>query len=133
LGEQCRRLAEAPEVRVLVVRGVGDHFCAGADIAGLSRANHDYGEVNRAAEAALSAFPKPTIAFIRGSCVGGGVQIATSCDLRIADTTARLGVTPALARLVSPAAAPAGVVSLIARSAPKHLLFSAELIDAERA
>ncbi len=80
LGEQCRRLADAPEVRVLVLRGAGDHFCAGADIAGLSRANTDYGEANRAAEAGLSAFPKPTIAFIRGSCVGGGVQIATSCD-----------------------------------------------------
>ena len=133
IGGQCRRLAAAPEVRVLVVRGVGDHFCAGADIGGLSRANTDYGDANRTAEASLSGFPKPSIAFIRGSCVGGGVQLAASCDLRIADTTARLGITPARLGLVYPPAALQRVVALIGPSAAKHLLFSAELIDAARA
>jgi enoyl-CoA hydratase/carnithine racemase len=78
-------------------------------------------------------FPKPTIAFIRGACVGGGVQIATSCDLRIADTTARFGVTPARLGIIYPAPALARVVTLTGPSAAKHLLYSAELVTAERA
>jgi enoyl-CoA hydratase/carnithine racemase len=133
LGEYCRRLAGDPAVRVLVVRGAGGHFCAGADIAGLHAADHSYAEANLEAEAALMDFPKPTIAFIQGVCVGGGVQIATSCDLRIADRTARFGITPARLGIIYPASALARVVKIIGPSAAKHLLFSAEIIEADRA
>jgi len=133
IGEHSRRLASDADVRVLVVRGAGGHFCAGADIAGLQAADHSYGEANLEAEAALMAFPKPTIAFVQGVCVGGGVQIATSCDLRIADRTARFGITPARLGIIYPAPALARVVKLTSPSAAKHLLYSAELITAERA
>jgi enoyl-CoA hydratase/carnithine racemase len=133
IGEHCRRLAGDPTVRVLVVRGAGAHFCAGADIAGLQSADHSYGAANLEAETALMEFPKPTIAFVQGVCVGGGVQIATSCDLRIADRTARFGITPARLGIIYPAPALARVVKLTGPSAAKHLLYSAELITAERA
>ena len=134
LAEHCRRLATDPEVRVLVVRGEGEHFCAGADIAGLADLDPDeYAEANAAADEALAAFPKPTIAAIRGACVGGGAEIAVACDLRIADDTARFGITPARLGLVYPAGAVERVVRLIGPGAAKHLLFSAELIEAERA
>jgi len=133
IGEHCRRLARDPDVRVLVVRGAGAHFCAGADIGGLQSADRSYGEANLEAETALMEFPKPTIAFIRGVCVGGGVQIASSCDLRIADATARFGVTPARLGIIYPAPALARLVKLTGPSAAKHLLYSAELIPAERA
>jgi enoyl-CoA hydratase/carnithine racemase len=133
IGEYCRRLAGDPDVRVLVVRGAGAHFCAGADIAGLQSAARSYGEANLEAETALMEFPKPTIAFVQGACVGGGVQIATSCDLRIADSTARFGITPARLGIIYPAPALARVVKLTGPSAAKHLLYSAELISAERA
>ncbi len=133
IGEYCRRLASDRDVRVLVVRGAGAHFCAGADIAGLQAADHSYGEANLEAETALMAFPKPTIAFVQGACVGGGVQIATSCDLRIADHTARFGITPARLGIIYPAPALARVVKLTGPAAAKHLLYSAELITAERA
>jgi enoyl-CoA hydratase/carnithine racemase len=65
--------------------------------------------------------------------VGGGVQIASSCDLRIADATARFGVTPARLGIIYPAPALARLVKLTGPSAAKHLLYSAELIPAERA
>jgi enoyl-CoA hydratase/carnithine racemase len=133
IGRYCRRLARDPDVRVLVVRGAGAHFCAGADIGGLQSADRSYGEANLEAETALMEFPKPTIAFIRGACVGGGVQIATSCDLRIAEATARFGVTPARLGIIYPAPALARLVKLTGPSAAKHLLYSAELITAERA
>ena len=113
---------------------VGDHFCAGADIAGLgANAEADYSVVNQTAHLALVAFPKPTIAFIAGSCVGGGAQIAAACDLRIADTTARFGITPARLGVVYGGYGIQRVVALIGPSAAKHLLYSAELVDAERA
>ena len=79
------------------------------------------------------AFPKPSIAVITGACVGGGTEIAVACDLRLADTTSRFGITPARLGIVYPASATARVVRLIGPSATKHLLFSAELIDVDRA
>ncbi len=73
------------------------------------------------------------IAFITGSCVGGGAEIAIACDLRIADTTSRFGITPARLGLLYPTFALERAVRLLGASAAKHLLYSAELIDAERA
>lgn len=134
LAESCHELARDHSVRVLVVRGVGGHFCAGADIGGFSGGLSDEYQVqNREAEEALAAFPRPTIAFITGSCVGGGVQIAGACDLRFADTTSKFGITPARLGIAYPTYALERAVRLVGQSAAKHLLFSAELIDAERA
>ena len=130
----CEGLLGRPEVRVLVVRGVGDHFCAGADIG--ERGTVDpasYLEATRAAEAGLHHFPKPTIAFVTGSCVGGGAEVAIACDLRFADTTARFGITPARLGIVYPSFAIERAVRLLGPSATKHLLYSAELIDVDRA
>ncbi len=129
----CAELAADGTVRVMVVRGTGDHFCAGADIGELELGDVSYGRANAGAEQALGAFPKPTIAFVRGSCVGGGAQIAIACDLRIADTTARFGITPARLGIVYPAFGVDRAVRLLGPSATKHLLYSAELIDPERA
>lgn len=130
----CRRLADVPAVRVLVVRGTGDHFCAGADIGGLgAAAPSDYHERNAAAHEALATFPKPTIAFVAGSCVGGGAQIAAACDLRIADTSSRFGITPARLGISYPAFGVERIVRLVGPAAAKHLLFTAEIIDPARA
>jgi enoyl-CoA hydratase/carnithine racemase len=133
IAHHCRRLADDRSVRMLVVRGVGAHFCAGADIAEFGNHHRDYQQVNETAEGALAAFPKPTIAVVTGACVGGGVGLAAACDLRIADTTARLGITPAGLGLVHPSSAVERVVRLVGPSAAKHLLFTAELIGADRA
>ena len=83
LADSCHELARDYSVRVLVVRGVGGHFCAGADIGGFSGGMSDeYQAQNREAEETLAAFPRPTIAFITGSCVGGGVQIEAAQALQ---------------------------------------------------
>ncbi|HTN81360.1 MAG TPA: enoyl-CoA hydratase-related protein [Acidimicrobiales bacterium] len=133
IADACRDLAADGSVRVLVVRGAGDHFCAGADIGELEVSDATYARANAGADHALAAFPKPTIAFVRGSCVGGGTQVAIACDLRIADTTAVFGITPARLGIVYPAFAVDRAVRLLGPSATKHLLFSAELIGWERA
>ena len=130
----CDDLRPRRDVRLLVVRGVGEHFCAGADIGERGTVDADvYLAATRAAEGGLHEFPKPTIAFIRGSCVGGGAEIAIACDLRICDTTARFGITPARLGIVYPSFAIERAVRLLGPSSTKHLLYSAELVDAERA
>ena len=107
LADACRRLAASPVVRVVVVRGAGGHFCAGADVGDLlaerSPGSPTFMEVNLNAENALATMPKPTIAYVEGDCIGGGCAIAIDCDLRIAVDGARFGITPAKLGVVYPA------------------------------
>lgn len=130
--EAAHALGGDTSVRVVVLRGRGGHFCAGADVNSLG-AGDDYHATNRRAEDAIASIPKPTIAFLTGSCVGGGAQMAFACDLRIADDTLIAGITPARLGIVYPAHSVERATKAMGASATKHLLFSAELIGAERA
>lgn len=131
--------AADPAVRVLVVTGAGTSFCAGADIAGLlggADADDPMADLrahNLAAQAALREFPKPTVAVIRGHCIGGGVEIAAACDLRFADPTSVFGVTPAKVGIVYPPSSTKALVDLVGPATAKYLLFSGELVDAATA
>jgi enoyl-CoA hydratase/carnithine racemase len=127
------KLAGDPAVRVLVLTGEGGTFCAGADISTLRGSPREAQELAVRAEEALAAFPKPALAAIRGHCVGGGAQLAAACDLRFAEEGALFGVTPAKLGIVYPSSATRRLVSLVGPATAKYLLFSAELIDAERA
>ncbi|MGW6461640.1 enoyl-CoA hydratase/isomerase family protein [Streptomyces sp. NPDC055078] len=126
-------LAKDPAVRALVLTGDGPTFCAGADISSLREPGEEPQALAVRAEDALAAFPKPTLAAVRGHCVGGGSQLAVACDLRFAEAGALFGVTPAKLGIVYPASSTRRLVSLVGPSAAKHLLFSGELIDTERA
>lgn len=132
----CHRLAHDPAVRVVVLRGGGDHFCAGADITELLAERPagvpSFIDVNMAAENALATLPKPTIAVVQGDCIGGGAALAIDCDLRLAVHGARFGITPAKLGLVYPPASLERVVRLIGPAA-KRLLFSGDLVDAAEA
>ncbi|MFB6397086.1 enoyl-CoA hydratase/isomerase family protein [Polymorphospora lycopeni] len=133
------RLAADPRVRVLVLTGAGDTFCAGADIGSLDEllgVGGDGGDGQIAAvvaETALAAFPKPTIAEIRGHCVGGGCQLAVACDLRIAADGTRFGIPPARLGVVYPLPTTRRLVELVGPAAAKYLLYSAELVDTAHA
>jgi enoyl-CoA hydratase/carnithine racemase len=150
LPELLDDLAGDTEVRVVVVRGAEGTFSAGADVGEL-REQHDAStateaalaaegaegpdgdsgiqELSQVAEEALARFPKPTVAFVQGACVGGGCMIAVACDLRVADTTARFGVTPARLGLVYPPSAVERLVHLVGPSASKWLLYTGDLVD----
>ena len=128
------QLAANPDIRVLVVTGAGEHFCAGADISELTNGpGGEYARVNWAAEEALANFPAPTIAMIRGNCVGGGVSIATACDIRIAADDSIYGITPSKLGIVYPTNALERAVRILGASATKHLMYTGELIAADRA
>lgn len=132
--QQVTALSENRDVRVLVIVGAGEHFCAGADISELTNGpSGEYARINWSAEEAIAHFPGPSLAVIRGNCVGGGVSIATACDLRIASDDAVFGITPAKLGIVYPTNAFERVVRLIGGAATKHLMYTGELIDHERA
>lgn len=96
--ENMAHLSVDREIRCVVVRGAGDEaFAAGGDLeefvtarATLEQALHYHGEVAKALNA-IADCPHPTIALIRGACIGGGLEIAGSCDLRIAGEGAKFG------------------------------------------
>ncbi|WP_329377170.1 enoyl-CoA hydratase-related protein [Streptomyces sp. NBC_01351] len=134
LPELLAGLAGDPAVRVLVLTGAGPTFCAGADISSLTGdEDQDPRALAVTAEDALAAFPKPTLAAIRGFCVGGGSQLAAACDLRFAEEGASFGVTPAKLGIVYPASSTRRLASVVGPAWAKYLLFSAELIGAEQA
>jgi enoyl-CoA hydratase len=92
-------LTSNPEVRAIVIRGAGDKaFISGADIAEFEVQRHDsasnrpFTEAVSAATASLIEAPVPVIAMIRGFCIGGGMVIASACDVRICSDDARFGV-----------------------------------------
>ncbi|GAA3152406.1 enoyl-CoA hydratase/isomerase family protein [Streptomyces rameus] len=126
-------LARDPGVRALVLTGEGGTFCAGADISTLKGSPEEAQSLSAAAEEALAAFPKPTLAAVRGHCVGGGAQLAVACDLRLAEEGALFGVTPAKLGVVYLASSTRRLVSLVGPATAKYLLFTGELIDAGRA
>ncbi|MFE9649651.1 enoyl-CoA hydratase/isomerase family protein [Streptomyces sp. NPDC006365] len=126
-------LAADPAVRTLVLTGEGGTFCAGADISTLRGSADEAQALAVRAEDALAAFPKPTLAAVRGHCVGGGCQLAAACDLRFVDEGALFGITPAKLGIVYTASSTRRLVSLVGPATAKYLLFSGELIDAERA
>ncbi len=128
-----------PDVRVVIIRGRGAHFSAGADIIGLGRSlagdsgSTNYRATNAAAEAAIGALGVPTVAAIDGYCMGGGVQLAVACDLRIATSASQFAVTPAKLGIVYPALALKRLVACVGLSAANELLLTGETIDARRA
>ncbi|MGC4804047.1 enoyl-CoA hydratase/isomerase family protein [Micromonospora sp. DT233] len=128
------RLEADPRVRALVLTGAAGTFCAGADLGDLDELlEAGDASIAVAAEERLAAFGRPTVAAISGACVGGGCQLAVACDLRLAAADARFGVPPARLGLVYPAPTTRRLARLVGPSAAKHLLFTAELIDAGRA
>lgn len=85
-------------LRCVVLRGAGEAFAAGADIAEFENERHDvesarkYGKTVHAALESVSACPHPVIALIKGPCVGGGLEIVARVDLRICGESSRFGI-----------------------------------------
>jgi enoyl-CoA hydratase/carnithine racemase len=102
LGQALSELRDDPEVRVVVLVGAGDKaFVSGADISQFEKTRHnaaaseEYARRSEAQRALLANYPKPTIACIRGFCLGGGMQVAMLSDIRIAAEDSRYGIPAA--------------------------------------
>ncbi|GLS33126.1 Enoyl-CoA hydratase/carnithine racemase [Mesorhizobium albiziae] len=127
------------EIRVIVLRGAGDDFCAGADIGEFDNVRRDaatariYEAANSAAFAAFRNAPIPVVAAIRGICFGGGFGLAAACDLRIATPDALFSVPAAKLGLAYPHDAMADIVHASGPQMAKYLAFSGARIDAQAA
>lgn len=133
-------LANDGAVKVVVFRGAGDDFSAGASIGDLAEilpevpsADDADGGIMTVAENAIAAFPKPTVAAIDGFCVGGGWEVAGACDIRIASERSTFGITPSRLGIVYPLSGIRRVVSLVGPAVAKHLLYTGELFPADAA
>ena len=129
-------LVARDDVRVIVLRGAGDAtFVAGADISEFEtvRATAEnaraYEASNAAAFDALRHADKPTIAMIRGFCLGGGVGLAAACDLRLTADDAKFGIPAARLGIGYPPEAVRDVVLLVGTAAAKDIYFTARRID----
>jgi enoyl-CoA hydratase/carnithine racemase len=129
-----------PEVRVIVLKGAGEKaFSAGADISQFKEKRtgaEAVKEYNAAADQAgrtLRECPKPTVAMIRGYCIGGGTAIAVGCDLRIAADDARFGVPAARLGLGYRFEGISRLASLVGPSFAAEIFFTARQFSAEEA
>ena len=140
LARICDELAANPSVRCAIFRGAGgEAFVAGTDIEQFLafKGGDDGVEYEKNIEsgiAKMEALPMPTIAAIEGWCVGGGLALATACDIRIATQASRFGVP--IARTLGNCLSIANVARLIAafgKPVVQRMLLSAEMIEAQEA
>ncbi len=132
--------AADPAVRVVVITGAGGKsFVSGADISKFEdeRASEaavaEYDRVTEAAYETVQAFPKPTIAMIRGYCIGGGLNLAICCDLRIATEAARFAVPAAKLGLGYGYTRLRRLLAIVGPQFVKEIFFTARQFDAAEA
>ncbi len=132
--------ARDASIRVVVLAGAGDKaFVAGADISKFAdeRASEEgvrkYNEAVEAAYASVHEFPKPTIAQIRGFCVGGGMGLASCCDLRICSEDAKFAVPAAKLGLGYGYPGVKRLMDIVGPSFTKEIFFTARIFEAMEA
>jgi len=128
------------DVRVVVLSGAGGRsFVSGADISkfekerGSEDAVGHYNDRIAGIYERVEHFAKPTIAMVNGYCLGGGLNLAAACDLRFCSAKSKFGMPAARLALGYPYPAIRRLVNAVGPAAAKHLMFSAERIDAEEA
>ena len=127
-------------VRCIIVRGAGGKaFSAGADISEFAdeRCNvaqaTTYGSIVEGAINTIIEGPHPTIALVEGACVGGGLEIACACDIRICGESSRFGIPVSRLGLTMAYPELQALLSVVASPVAKEILFSGELFGAHRA
>ena len=139
LADLFRAFDRDPSVRSIILTGAGDDFSAGADIAefdavrGSLEASKAYEVAVDAAGDAIYQVSKPTIAALRGYCLGGAAHLAMSCDFRVAEDNAVFGIPAARLSIVYGVSATRKLYALVGVTEAKRILFSARRFDAGRA
>lgn len=138
-GAACDALQADDAVRCVVVRGAGGAFCAGSDIGGFDENRSGVEQARRYAEFTIAMFEKfknlrhPTIACIEGVCVGGGLELATLCDIRIAEAGARFGIPVNRIGLTLDHHELADLVSVVGHGVALEILLEGRVFDAQEA
>lgn len=140
LAEVMAELSADDKLRCVVLRGAGtDAFVAGADISEFESERKgrakgkNYGQAVGRALHAIGDCRHPTVAMIMGPCIGGGLEIATRCDLRICGPSSKFGIPSNRLGLVISHAELDSLVAVVGRAYALEILLTGELIDAARA
>ena len=140
LGHALVELRDDADVRVVILVGAGDKaFVSGADISQFEKNRHnaeaseEYAKRSAAQRALLADYPKPTIACIRGFCLGGGMQVAMLADIRIASDNSQFGIPAAKLGIAYGYDGLKNLVSLVGPSWARLLMYTGMRIDATEA
>ena len=129
-----KQLAEDPQIFVLVITGAGKAFVAGADIGEMKDLRGDegrkFGILGQKVFREIESMEKPVIAAVNGFALGGGCELAMSCDLRIASSKAKLG-QPEVGLGITPGfAGTQRLPRLVGIAKAKELIYTGDMIDA---
>jgi enoyl-CoA hydratase/carnithine racemase len=140
LGHALAGLRDSPDVRVVILTGAGDKaFVSGADISQFEQTRHnaeasaEYSRRSAAQRALLANYPKPTIACIRGFCLGGGMQVAMMSDIRLASDNSQFGIPAARLGIAYGYDGLKHLVSLVGPSWARLMMYTGMRIDAAEA
>ena len=139
LAEAIEGIVKTPDIRCVILRGAEGNFAAGADIAEFARERNSpaaaasYGKQIDRALSAIRDCPVPTVAAIEGVCIGGGLQIAIACDLRIGGTSSRYGAPVAKIGVVMPFPEVAYLVEVVGHAVALEILLEGRIFDAGEA
>jgi len=135
LADTARSLAADPELKAVVVAGSEKALAAGADIEEFTHvdAPRTINAIFREAFDALAAIPRPVIAAIRGYALGGGLELALACDLRVASASARLGQPEILLGIIPGAGGTQRLARLVGPARAKDLIWSGRPVRADEA
>jgi len=127
-------LEKSSDSRILIVTGAGDKaFIAGADISefeGRTALTQRESMKGRRIFDAIEEFPKPVIAMINGFCLGGGMELALACDIRIASDTAKLGQPEINLGIIPGGGGTQRLTRLVGEGKSMELILTGDLIDA---
>ncbi len=138
LGRLAREAAGDPSLRAVIVTGAGDRaFCAGADLKerqGMDEEDvRDFLPLYRASFGAIDRLPVPVIAAIGGVAFGGGLELALACDLRVAASHAKLGLTETSLGIIPGAGGTQRLTRIVGEARAKELIIFARRLDAAEA
>jgi enoyl-CoA hydratase/carnithine racemase len=138
-GEALRAAADDPEVRCVVLRGAGPMFSSGMDLAALGALAEAPEYLRAFRRACLDAWnlaeemTKPTVCQIHGACIGGAMELALACDLRVVASDAVLGLPETRVGLIPDVGGSSRLPAIVGLGRAKELIMTGKLIGGEEA
>ena len=138
-GEALRAAAADNSVRCVVIRGAGPMFSSGMDLASLAALSEAPDDLRAFRGACLDAWnlaeemTKPTICVIHGACIGGAMELALACDLRVITTDALIGMPETRIGLIPDVGGSSRLPSVVGLGRAKELIMTGKLIGGEEA
>ncbi|MCY8515764.1 enoyl-CoA hydratase [Bacillus atrophaeus] len=138
LQDTAQKIESDPNIRCVILTGSGEKaFCAGADLK--ERRGMDHSQVRRSVSliqsvvSRIEALPQPVIAALNGTALGGGLELALACDIRIATNDVRLGLPETSLAIIPGAGGTQRLPRLIGQGKAKELIYTGRRISAQEA